>query len=99
MKINNYGSIPDIMKAYNSQRKDRADSRKDFPVNPGKDALELSDRARELQEIKAGLRDLAGVRDEKVEQLKREIKSGTYRVDAGKIAGEMIMERLLDKQV
>lgn len=99
MKINNYGSIPDIMKAYNSQRKDRADSRKDTPVDAGKDALELSDRARELQEIKNGLKNLSEVREEKVEQLKRWIKSGTYSVDAGKIAGEMIGERLLDKQV
>lgn len=99
MKINNYGSIPDIMKAYNSQRKDRAVPGKDAPYSDGKDALELSDQARELQEIKAGLRDLTGVREEKVEQLKKEIRSGAYRVNAGKIAGEMIRERLLDKQV
>lgn len=97
MKINNYGSIPDIMKAYNSQRKDRAEAKKDSSV-AGKDTLELSDQARELQEIKSGLRDLGEVRMEKVEQLKKEIKSGTYRVDAGKIAEEMYKERLLDKQ-
>lgn len=98
MKINNYGSIQDVMKLYNSQRKDRSGSSKDSSVNAGKDAIELSDRARELQEIKNGLKNLSEVREEKVEQLKRGIKSGTYRVDAGKIAGEMIRERLLDKQ-
>ncbi|MFZ5647475.1 MAG: flagellar biosynthesis anti-sigma factor FlgM [Bacillota bacterium] len=99
MKINNYGSIPDIMKAYNSQRKDRANSGKDAPVAGEKDTLELSEQARELQEIKSGLKDLSDVREEKVERLKREISSGSYRVDAGKIAEEMMRERLLDKQV
>ncbi|MCL5935786.1 MAG: flagellar biosynthesis anti-sigma factor FlgM [Firmicutes bacterium] len=39
------------------------------------------------------------VREEKVQQIKREIASGTYRADAGKIAEGIIEDRLLDKHV
>lgn len=98
MKIISYGSIPDITKAYSSQRKDRSSTKQDVPATGGEDTLELSVQAREMQDVKAALKDVREVREEKVEQIKKEIREGTYRVNAGKIAEGMIQERLLDKQ-
>ncbi|MCL5056550.1 MAG: flagellar biosynthesis anti-sigma factor FlgM [Actinobacteria bacterium] len=98
MKINSYGSIPDITKAYSSQRKDRPSAKQDVPITGGEDTLELSVQAREMQDVKAALKDVREVREEKVEQIKKEIRDGAYRVNAGKIAERMIQERLLDKQ-
>lgn len=98
MKINSYGSIPDITKAYSSQRKDRPFTKQDVPATAGEDTLELSVQAREMQDVKAALKDAREVREEKVEQIKKEVRDGAYRVDAGKIAEGIINERLLDKQ-
>lgn len=96
VKIQNYGNIPDIIKAYHSQKKDHVVSRRD--VLASGDTLEISVQAREMQELKAALRDMDGIREEKVESLKKEISAGTYKIDAGKIASAIIEERLLDKQ-
>jgi len=98
VKINSYGSIPDIAKAYSSQRKDRPSAKQDAPANGGEDTLELSVQAREMQDVKAALKDVGEVREEKVEQIKKEIREGAYRLDFGKTAEGMIEERLLDKK-
>jgi len=98
VKISNYGSIPDITKAYASQRKDRPSTKQDCPVTGGEDTLELSVQAREIQDIKAALKDVSEIRDEKVERVKKEIREGTYQMDIRKIAEGLIKERLLDKQ-
>lgn len=98
MKIHNYGSIPDITKAYSSQRKNRPSDKFDVPASGKGDTLELSIQAREMQEVKAALKDVKEVREEKVERIKKEIREGTYRIDAGKIADGILKERLLDKQ-
>jgi len=86
------------MKAYQS-RKNEGASRKDAPAKDGEDTLELSVQAREMQEVRSALKDIAEVREEKVQQIKREIASGTYRADARKIAEGIIEERLLDKHI
>jgi len=98
VKVNNYGNIKDVMKAYQT-RKNEGTSRKDAPVKGGEDTLELSVQAREIQEVKSALKDMPEIREEKVQQLKREIAGGTYRADARKIAEGIIEERLLDKHI
>lgn len=98
MKINNYGNIQEVMKAYLSRKNDSA-SRKEAPAKGGEDTLELSVQAREIQEVKSALSDIPEVREEKVQQLKNEIASGAYRADAGKIAEGIIEDRLLDKHI
>lgn len=97
MKVNNYGNIQDVMKAYLT-RKNEGASRKDAPAKGGEDTLELSAQAREMREVKSALKEMPEIREDKVEQIKREIASGAYRVDAGKIAEGIIEERLLDKR-
>lgn len=98
MKINGYGGIADILKAYNSQKKQHAGKGREPAAAAGEDTLELSAQAREIQEMRSGLRDVKEVREEMVDRIKKEIEAGTYRVDAGKIADGIVKERLLDRR-
>ncbi len=98
MKVSGYGSIADVMKAYDSRKKQQA-ARDGKNVPPGADSLEISDRAREIKDLQAALRDIKDVREDLVGRVKKEIEAGAYRVDPGKIAEGMIGERLLDKRV
>jgi negative regulator of flagellin synthesis FlgM len=90
--------MQEVMKAYLSRKKEGVSPGKP-PVKNGGDTLELSVQAREIQDVKTALKDIGDVREEKVEQIKSRIASGTYRADAGKIADGIIEERLLDKHV
>lgn len=98
MKVNGYGNNLEVLKAYNSQKKLQIPREKEPAAGVTEDTLELSVQAREMQEIRAGLRETKDVRDEKVDRIKKEIEAGTYRMDARKIAEGIIEERLLDKQ-
>lgn len=56
----------------------------------------LSERAREIQQVRQAVEALPDVREEKVDELKERIASGEYRVDGEKVAEKMIGESLLD---
>lgn len=58
--------------------------------------VELSTKAKEIQQIKGILTGLPEIREDKVQDLKERISAGTYRPDAGKIADRMVGESLLD---
>lgn len=99
MKINGYGNISEVIRTYNSQRRQQSDKARETADRAGEDTLELSAQAREIQEMQSGLRDVKEVREEMVGRIKKEIEAGRYRVDALKVAEAIIRERLLDKQV
>lgn len=86
------------MKAYQSRKKEGASSSAGTAKSGG-DTLEISVQGREIQEVKSALKDIDDVRREKVENIKKEIASGTYKADARKIAEGIIEERLLDKHI
>jgi negative regulator of flagellin synthesis FlgM len=65
------------------------------PVARG-DRVELSPQARELQAARESLAKMDAMDHEKVARIKAQIASGTYRVDAARIASKMIEESLLD---
>ena len=60
------------------------------------DTVVLSDAAKRVQEARRQLDDIPDVREEKVSQLRSQIQNGTYEINAGKIAGKMIKEGLLN---
>lgn len=66
---------------------------------PPADRLEISPLARELQLYRARLAGLSDVRQEKVEEIRRQLAEGSYRIDARKIAAAMLEERRLDRRV
>jgi negative regulator of flagellin synthesis FlgM len=60
------------------------------------DTVVISDAAKRVHEARRQLEDIPDVREEKVAQLRSQIQSGTYEIDADKIAGKMIREGLFN---
>jgi negative regulator of flagellin synthesis FlgM len=57
----------------------------------------LSPKARMIQEAKKLLSSVPDVREEKVAQLKKQIKNGSYHIEGKKIAVRMIKESILNE--
>lgn len=70
---------------------------------PGQESVKLSSEAQMLSEAKEVVRSGTDVRADKVAALKKAIKDGHYKVDAGSISEKMIQssleEDLLGKKV
>jgi negative regulator of flagellin synthesis FlgM len=60
------------------------------------DTVNISDAAKEIQEVRKQLDAIPDVRAEKVEQLKNQIESGTYEVKSEEIADKMLREALFN---
>ncbi|RMG47391.1 MAG: flagellar biosynthesis anti-sigma factor FlgM [Acidobacteria bacterium] len=58
----------------------------------GADSVQLSERARELQRLRAALMETPDIRQELVDRLRDEIASGRYRIDGTRIADELLRE-------
>jgi negative regulator of flagellin synthesis FlgM len=56
------------------------------------DKVQLSAQAREVQEAANALAKLPEVREEKVQQVKMAVESGTYKVVGNKVAMDMLRE-------
>ncbi|MGB9905119.1 MAG: flagellar biosynthesis anti-sigma factor FlgM [Desulfotomaculales bacterium] len=103
MKVTNnsggfvFGRISEIY----LQRPEKNGSKENLSLSKktGSDAVEISGRARELQFYKASLREIPEVRKELVENIKNDIARGTYEIDAGEIAKQIIAEIRLDRRV
>ena len=82
------------------QKIDSAKNEGDKPAGAEKtiatEKVDLSNKAKDIQKIKQVLDQTPEVRDEKVKELKRQIESGNYAIDPGKIADKMLGESLID---
>ncbi len=58
------------------------------------DTVVISDAAKRIQETRAKLDEVPDVREEKVAELRNQIQSGTYQVDAQKTAEKLLKEQL-----
>jgi negative regulator of flagellin synthesis FlgM len=65
--------------------------------HPDSDRLELSVRSQEISHLNDLIQSVPDVREAKVEQIRRELESGTYNVKAEKIAEKIIGGNLLDE--
>ena len=76
---------------------DRTQSKK-TTVQPGEthDRVQISDRAKELQRLKAAADRPDGQRDAQVDHIRRSVESGTYRVDGKQVAEAIIRTVLTD---
>ena len=64
---------------------------------PESDRLDLSARSREISRFNELIQSTPDIREERVEQVRRELESGTYNVKAEKIAEKIIGGNLLDE--
>jgi negative regulator of flagellin synthesis FlgM len=85
MKIQGTGYVNHVNPYNKNQSRDQAA----VSGNKRSDQLSISEEAKALLDQLSGKHDLE--RRQKVEELKREIESGTYKVEAGKVA-EKLME-------
>ena len=58
--------------------------------------VDLSTKAKDIQQAKNALTQLPDVREEKVQEVKTQLEKGTYNIDAGKIADKMVNESIID---
>jgi negative regulator of flagellin synthesis FlgM len=79
------------------QKSDPVRSEADKPVNGGAaiatEKVDLSTKAKELQQIRQILDQIPDVREDKVNELKERIESGNYTV---KVAAKMLGQSLID---
>ena len=61
------------------------------------DRLELSVRSRQISHLNELIQSTPDIREEKVEQVRKELESGTYNVKAEKIAEKIIGGNILDE--
>ncbi len=60
------------------------------------DTVNISDAAKEIQEVRKELDNIPDVRADKVEQLKNQIENGTYEIKSEEIAEKMLKDSLLN---
>lgn len=60
------------------------------------DTVNISDAAKEIQEVRKELDKIPDVRADKVEQLKNQIENGTYEIKSEEIAEKMLKDSLLN---
>ena len=82
MKIYNYGV--NKVNPYQNQSL-KTDQVKKSTLNVT-DQLEISSAAKDLQ----GIKSFADERAERIQQLKEQVQSGTYKVDAQKLASDLL---------
>jgi negative regulator of flagellin synthesis FlgM len=58
--------------------------------------VDISDKAREIQQTTTAMNVVPDVREEKVQALKSQIDNGTYKVSSEELAKKLVGESLLD---
>lgn len=83
------GDIPKVSGVYGKDKKikniDRASA-----VRPKKDDISISDTGKDFQTVLNAVRNKSDIRQEKVEEVKKKIESGTYDVDGHEVADKII---------
>jgi negative regulator of flagellin synthesis FlgM len=65
--------------------------------NGSRDRVLISDRAKEIQRIKALADQPEAEREERIERIRRSVDAGTYRVSGKKVADALIRQTLIDE--
>lgn len=82
-----YSGVQDI--TGNQETKKKKDLEK---TGSEKDKISLSGKAKEISELKAEIGQLPDVRMDKVDAVKHAVDTGTYNIDARKIAQKILEE-------
>ncbi len=87
---------PNLQRVESSHEAERS-SKTGQGQNPDSDRLELSIKGREISHLDELIRSTPDVRESRVEEVRRQIESGTYNVKAEKIAEKIVGGSLLDE--
>ncbi len=80
-----------LQKIYNQQRELLEEGGGRVERQSG-DSMEISDEARMIHNIAAEMDDLPEVREERVQELRQQVQSGSYEVDPEQVAESMLDE-------
>ena len=81
------------------QKVDKVQNESNQKVNGSaapEEKVNLSTKARDIQQLQNAVNRLPDVREEKVRDLKDQVDKGTYAVNGQKIAEKMVSDSLLD---
>ena len=96
MKISNTNeSTAKLVDAYRSAENIKKET-KTGSAFPQSEKIELSNDVKDFSQIKKVLDNTPEIREDKVQQLKKQISDGTYNVNGEKVAEKMVSEALLD---
>lgn len=84
MRVEAYNQIAQI---YNSAKTSKV---KGAQVSGKRDEVRISQAGRDYQVAKQAVAESSDIREDKVAQLKAEIQSGNYKVEAGDFAAKLI---------
>lgn len=87
MKIGNMVNVQSVMKSYS---KNVAEVKKKENVNLSPDKIEISNEAREYQVAMQAFKQLPDVREDKVNDIKEQIRNGSYRPSSEDIAKKLL---------
>jgi len=96
---NSFGKIDSYVRHVNKDKTKSgavSDDQRSNEILPSGDSVELSPRAKEMQEAMKILETLPDVREEKVAQIRQQIEEGSYEIDGKKIAEKMIKESVMN---
>ncbi len=95
MKIDT-GEISQLLSNYDKKSQSQ---KTDKQGNELKDKLAVSDEALQVQKGRQAYEQLPDVREDKVAELKQQVRSGNYDVSGEEVAEKMIEEAIIDKKV
>jgi len=91
-------SLDTYIKNIDAQKKLKQPLGQSEPVTKKEgDKVELSAEAKQIQAASKLLKSMPEIREEKVATIRNQIETGTYQMDAGKIAVAMLTEALSDE--
>ncbi|MBA5870888.1 MAG: flagellar biosynthesis anti-sigma factor FlgM [Nitrospira sp. CR2.1] len=98
MEISNNGRAADLAKILlGVQETDRTHHKKTASQQTqSQDRVQISERAKELQRLRAAAEQPDTERDARVGQIQQSVEGGTYTVDGKKVADSMIRHVLTD---
>lgn len=98
MEISNNGRAADLAKILlGVQETDRTQNKKSVSqTTQSQDRVQISERAKELQRLRAAAEQPDHERDARVGQIQQSVEGGTYNVDGKKVADAIIRNVLTD---
>lgn len=85
------------LQQYQKIEKVQAESNQNIGGNAApEEKVNLSTKARDIQQLRDAINQLPDVREDKVRELKEQVEKGAYDANGQKIAEKMVAESLLD---
>lgn len=88
--------VQSIIKNYGATGGRRVRSSEAVSAPARQDKLELSPQAQEMQAVRQKINSIPDVRKDRVDELKSQIKNGTYQVPSQDVAEKMLNRSLAD---